>query len=381
MNNFFYRQLIKIGFLLPVLALLAAQPLAQAQTDAKSTILFILDGSGSMWARIDNDPKITIAKDVMIRLIQQLPDNVEAGLQVYGHRSKGDCNDIELMSPVGKSDKSTLIQQIQSIQPQGKTPITGSLKLAGEQLKSTEEETTVVLISDGQETCEGDPCALMRELRGQGIKMQVHVVGFDVNQDERKQLVCIAEAGGGKYFTAQNTTQLKDALTEVRKEVVEKAEIKRQEPEQATSQKVVKINRPATGTLEFKNLHSGLVDILDQQTSEKRAGYCNGCGSNTEVPTGTYKLKFRNFEVEGVEVRAGEKKVFDLNTVAGTLEFKNLQSGPVDILDQQTGEKRAGYCNGCASNTQVPTGIYKLKFPSFTMEDITVEAGQQVVIE
>ena len=381
MKHCILRQLAITGLLLLTLELLAWQPVAHAQADAKSNILFILDGSGSMWAQIDNRPKIAIAKEVMTNLIQQLPDSVEAGLEVYGHRSKGDCNDIEMMSPVGKSDRVALVQQIDSIQPKGKTPIAGSFRLAAEQLKSAEEETTVVLISDGNETCEGDPCALVRQLREQGIKVKVHVVGFDVNKDEREQLVCIAEAGDGKYFTAQNTNQLKDALTEVKKEVIEKAETKPKEPETTTSQKVVKIKRPAIGTLEFKNHQTGRIYIIDQQTGEQRGDYCNGCGSNTQVLAGTYKLKFPNFIVEGVEVGPGEKKVFDLNTVAGTLEFKNHQTGRIYIIDQQTGEQRGDYCNGCGSNTQVLAGTYKLKFPNFTVDDVVVEAGQNVVIE
>lgn len=78
----------------------------------------------------------------------------------------------------------------------------------------------MVLISDGKETCEGDPCALVRSLREQGINVRVHVVGFDVNQEERDQLVCIAEAGEGKYFSADNADQLTVALTEVKQEII-----------------------------------------------------------------------------------------------------------------------------------------------------------------
>lgn len=110
MKYSFHRNLAITGFLLLAFGVLALQPFAHAQTDtrAKSNILFILDGSGSMWAQVDNIPKIAIAKEVMIRLIQQLPDSVEAGLEVYGHRSKGDCNDIEIIAPIGKSDKTAV---------------------------------------------------------------------------------------------------------------------------------------------------------------------------------------------------------------------------------------------------------------------------------
>jgi hypothetical protein len=193
-----------------------------------ANVLFILDGSGSMWGRMKETgkevEKIVIAKDTMSDLVQDLPKSFTLGLMVYGHRRKGDCDDIELLSPLGQSDPATIIQQIQSIKPKGKTPITKSIQLAAQQLEEIEEETTIVLVSDGKETCEGDPCEYVRTLKDMGIDFTMHVVGFDVNEEERKQLACIADAGGGRYFSAQNAMQLKEAFEEVKAEVVKKVE-------------------------------------------------------------------------------------------------------------------------------------------------------------
>jgi Ca-activated chloride channel family protein len=130
-----------------------------------------------------------------------------------------------LLAPVGGSDRATLLQLIREINPKGKTPITRSFQLAADLLREAEDETTVVLVSDGKETCDADPCALVRELRRSGVRVRVHVVGFDVNTEEREQLTCIAEAGGGRYFSAVNAQQLQEALTEVRRDVVEKVEL------------------------------------------------------------------------------------------------------------------------------------------------------------
>ena len=201
------------------LVIISLLPLTQKPAfteSAKATILFILDGSGSMWAKIDNKEKITIAKGVLIELIEELPEAVHVGLEVYGHRSKGDCNDIEMLVPVGEGDKVVLREKIQSINPKGKTPITESIRLAAKHIETREEETMIVLVSDGNETCKGDPCALVKELKEKGIKFVMHVVGLDVTTQEKEQLVCIAEVGGGKYFTAQNAKQLKIAFSEVK---------------------------------------------------------------------------------------------------------------------------------------------------------------------
>jgi Ca-activated chloride channel family protein len=113
-----------------------------------------------MWGKVEGKEKIVVAREVMANLINELPEGTQVGLEAYGHRAKGDCNDIEMMVPVGASDKSAVIDQINAINPKGKTPITQSFEVAGERLKGVEEETTVVLISDGKETCAGDPGAL-----------------------------------------------------------------------------------------------------------------------------------------------------------------------------------------------------------------------------
>ena len=217
------------GILLPALilsmAFLAERSIAQSEGGSPGTnILFILDASGSMAGRIDGKPKMDVAKEVMTDLIDGLPDNLNVGLEVYGHRSKGDCDDIETMVEVGAINKQALADKINSIQPKGKTPIAKSLRVAGEKLSASEDKTTIILVSDGEETCEGDACKYVRDLRGQGINVKVHVVGFDVGEKEKKQLSCIAEAGGGRYYTAHNADQLKEALTEVKEEAVAQVE-------------------------------------------------------------------------------------------------------------------------------------------------------------
>jgi len=187
---------------------------------AKSNVVFILDGSGSMWGRLDNIEKIAIAKDKLSGLIRELPaEQFNIGLLAYGHRRKGDCDDIEILAELGKVDTSTIIKHIQSISPKGKTPITQSITLAAQQLKTSEEESTIVLVSDGEETCGGDPCDYVATLKNKGINFKMHVIGFDVNDTQKDQLSCIAKAGGGRYFNAESTAGFKKAVTAVKKEV------------------------------------------------------------------------------------------------------------------------------------------------------------------
>jgi Ca-activated chloride channel family protein len=178
-------------------------------------ILFILDASGSMWGEVEGRDKIAIAKEVMTELIRELPDRARVGLMAYGHRRKGDCSDVEELVAVSPLDRDRLTRTVQAISPKGKTPITRSVRTAAETLKALEEETTIVLVSDGKETCEGDPCALVRELKEAGLRFVLHVIGFDVTEEERRQLECMAGAGGGTYFTAKTAHEFRAAAREV----------------------------------------------------------------------------------------------------------------------------------------------------------------------
>ncbi|MCP5459647.1 MAG: VWA domain-containing protein [Gammaproteobacteria bacterium] len=319
-----------LGFVLLVFLL----PLSsQAQESGKGNVLFILDASGSMWGQVDQKPKIAIAKEVMTQLVQDLPAGIKAGLEVYGHRSKGDCNDIEVLVPIGAGDKPDLIKQIQALQPKGKTPITLALKQAAEQLRSLEDETSVVLVSDGKETCDGDPCTLVRELRQQGIKIKVHVVGFDVNQDEKEQLVCIAEAGGGRYFSADNTAQLQDALTEVKQEVV-KATVAAPPPPPPP--------KPAAPTgetgVQFQTVLAPTGEIAkDQLSYQVFSGQQDLQGNRTKVDY-SYDAK-PLFKLAPGRYHLSVKYGDNASNAAGELDFE-VKAGE---LTQQTINLNAGY--------------------------------------
>ncbi|MGE0825714.1 MAG: VWA domain-containing protein [Candidatus Binatia bacterium] len=186
---------------------------------ADASVLFVLDGSGSMWGKVGGKPKIEVARSVMGNLVNSLPENVSVGLGTYGRNRKDDCEDIEVLAPVG-SDRTAIIKAVNDLNPKGSTPLTGAIRLAAAQLRETEGNASVVIVSDGKETCEGDPCAAVREAMLQGVQLQFHVIGFDVAPDEAEQLRCVAAAGKGKYFAAANAEELGTALAQVKEEVV-----------------------------------------------------------------------------------------------------------------------------------------------------------------
>ena len=189
---------------------------AQASSE-RPKVMIVLDASGSMRAKMDGRTRMDIAKDTLSTVLSEMPGEVDIGLIAYGHRERGSCTDIETIVRSGPARQS--VPQIlglgRSLTPLGKTPLTQAVRQAAEELKYTEDKATVILITDGIETCEADPCALGRELAREGVGFTAHVVGFGMTQQEGRQVACLAENTGGKYVPANNADELTGALRDL----------------------------------------------------------------------------------------------------------------------------------------------------------------------
>jgi Ca-activated chloride channel family protein len=201
--------------LAPLLALVLSPLAAPVAAFAEGRSIIVLDGSGSMWGQIDGRPKLEIAREALKTVLAGLPPGQEVGLMAYGHREKGSCSDIELLVPPGTGTAPQIAAAADALQFLGKTPLTQAVREAAEALRSTEEKATVILITDGIETCDADPCALGRELEASGVDFTAHVVGFGLSRDEGRQVACLAEETGGRYLEAANLDSLSEALVEV----------------------------------------------------------------------------------------------------------------------------------------------------------------------
>ncbi|PIE15261.1 MAG: VWA domain-containing protein [Rhodobacterales bacterium] len=197
---------------LGLLACLSTPVLAQ---DRAATVL-VLDGSGSMWGQIDGTAKITIAQSVVDDLLKVIPAEQALGLTVYGHRRKGDCSDIETLVVPGIGTQKAISDAVHGIKPKGKTPMTDAVIAAAKSLRYTEEKATVILVSDGIETCNPDPCAAARALEDAGVDFTAHVIGFDVSDPNAvAQMQCLATETGGTFRMAGDAKELGSALVEV----------------------------------------------------------------------------------------------------------------------------------------------------------------------
>lgn len=185
-------------------------------TDAPSKVLIIHDWSNSMWGTFaDGSRKYQAGITALTNALDTGFGGRDIGYRAYGHRREGDCRDSELVSGFDALDsvRPSIVETLSAVRPKGKTPITYSLQ---EGLKDFQGGSgDILLISDGIETCDADPCDLMREWTASNVNIRVHVVGVGLNDMERTAMTCIAEESGGTYLDAQSSDGFDEALNEV----------------------------------------------------------------------------------------------------------------------------------------------------------------------
>ncbi|MGF1627079.1 MAG: discoidin domain-containing protein [Alphaproteobacteria bacterium] len=192
---------------------------------APSRVALIFDASGSMWGRdAAGTAKIEIARQVMRAVIGGMPEHVQVGLRVYGHRYPRDpkersCTDSELVVPFGPLDRERLAGAIDALNPQGQTPIGLSLASLRDDFAGVDGPKVVILVTDGIETCDPDPGDpnhppdVVRALLAEGLDIKVNVVGFDIGDGATRDFLRqISDLSGGQYFEAEDARQLQAAL-------------------------------------------------------------------------------------------------------------------------------------------------------------------------
>ena len=167
-------------------------------------ILFIFDASQSMMAFWESDRKITIARNTLISIIDSLEnlDNVQMALRVYGHQKPvppQDCSDTRLEVPFGENNAGKIRQKLRYVIPKGTTPIAGSLELGAKDFPPDCDNcrNIIILITDGIEACDGDPCEVSHNLQKQGITLKPFVIGIGIDEGFKNTFDCI-----GNYYNA-----------------------------------------------------------------------------------------------------------------------------------------------------------------------------------
>ena len=186
-------------------------PVMVAQAQSQPDTVLVLDASNSMWGQIDGVAKIEIAREALGEYVRSIAPDTRLGVFAYGHRQAGRCDDIEQVRALSRVNADQVIAQVNGLTPRGKTPLTAAIRQAADALGP--EGGSIIILTDGVETCGGDACALAAELAASGIDLTAHVVGFDIQTPgDRASLACIAQQTGGVYLDAANGQELAGAL-------------------------------------------------------------------------------------------------------------------------------------------------------------------------
>jgi len=212
MRGYSNRVAVIILILLFGINLVQAQQVTQ-NIPEKTRLLFLLDGSASMYGEWERTLKIRVARSILSKLVDSLKvdPNVELALRIYGHNSPPEdrnCEDTKLEVPFSQSNHDQIIETIRNLEPKGTTPIAYSLEQAAKDYPvSSEYRNILIIITDGIEACGGDPCKVSIALQSKGIFLRPFVIGMNMDEDYQKQFECV-----GTYFDTKKIDDFQQAL-------------------------------------------------------------------------------------------------------------------------------------------------------------------------
>ncbi len=365
----------------PRLLLLAAALPATAL--AGENLMLVLDASGSMWGQINGRSKVEIARETVAGVVQGWnPDNA-LGLVAYGHRRKGDCADIQTLIPLSPLDATAYMKTVNGLNALGMTPLSAAVQHAAEALKSSEQKATVILVSDGEETCNLDPCAVGAELEKAGVDFTAHVIGFDVsNPQHQAQLRCLAENTGGRYFNARDAAELGNAITG--------AVNASTQPALPPAPAALKAGTPIAAGADFEVTWSGPADQGDfigvfsksgERTQELTYAYArkNDAGNGEGVVSirapadaGSYALRYvspvrKQPKLAEIAIEVGE--------VEASIEAAASVPAGIDITITARGPQGRGNWVGFAPKGSAPSAYLKYRY----VKDVEVNDGAMTI--
>ena len=345
-------------------SVLPVAALAQTCNTADRSVLLILDASGSMNAKLPNgETRIAVAQRAIKGVAGFIPAQAQLSLRMYGAQSPArqkNCQDTNLAVPFGPASAAggPITASVDGAKAQGYTPIAYSLGQAANDFPADAKERVIVLVSDGKETCQGDPLVAAKALAAKGIT--VHTVGFVVDTAARGQLQAIARATGGTYFDAPVGPELPDTLKSALN---------------ACKKRVVTLPpKPQPGKLRTTSAVY-THDIINSETGQKVATF-DRMQTQVTLPAGIYEVKFGTGSWKGIEVRSGE-------TTTITPGELRVQSDSVlvhaSVVDSETGEKH-GTFDPMASKVTLMPGVYDVQFSKAVWRFVKVDGGKTTTL-
>lgn len=346
-----------------------------ARAQEKTRILFLLDGSGSMHAAMGKESRFTVAKKLLLKMVDSLQNipNLEIALRVYGHqfqKQEQNCKDTKLEIPFGQGDLEHFQKTLSTIKARGTTLIAYSLQQASNDFPDKKARNVIILITDGIEECEGDPCQVSLALQERGVILRPFIIGIGLEKEFQEQFTCI-----GRYFEANTPETFEDVMNVVIAQAINNTTVLVKLLDDFG--KATETNVPMT----FHNPKDGLKTIHLVHTLD----IYNNPDTLVLDPSNSWDLTVHTIPPiakNNIELKAGQHNDIVLDAGQGTIEliidgvsnYNNLkaiiyEAGTKNIINVQDFDKTEKYL----TNTY---DIEILSLPRIFENDIKVEQNK-----
>ena len=337
------------------------------ENTTRTRILFILDCSQSMSGRWEEDRKIDIARRFLSRTVDSLStfDNVEMALRAYGHQSvvpPQDCNDTRLEVPFAADNAYRIKRKMLSLSPKGTTPIANSLAASINDFSKCEGcRNVIILITDGIEACDGDPCAVSLELQRKGIILKPFIIGIGLAPEYEETFRCL-----GNVYNANTEERFKEVLDIVITHAINE-----------TSLQVNLIDgfgfpSETDVPMSFYNLKTGRLKYNFVHTINQR-----GVPDTLKIdPLLDYSIIVHTMppvSLESLQLAPGKHNIVAIDAPQGTLkidqekgnQYKNLQ-----FIVRQSGKMKTLCRQKMNNNKKYIAGKYDIEIPTIPVTEI-----------
>jgi Ca-activated chloride channel family protein len=372
---------VKLGIMIGLLLMIhqwsyGQTALKKTEPLKKTRILFLLDGSGSMLAKWESSDRMKVAKILLSKLVDSLAqyENLELALRVYGHqfdKEKNNCTDSRLEVAFKEGNEEQIKTRLKQIVPRGNTPITYSLEQAAKDFPVDKNARNVlILITDGLESCGGDPCAMAKALQKKRIFLKPFVIGIGIEKQFVPELACM-----GQYFNAADISSFRKVLDNVVKMALSKTtvsvELKDEQGKPVETNVNLTFINNVTEEPEYNYVHylsaAGKTDVLDID-----ALLSYDLVVNTVPPV----------ILKDLDIKPGEHNVFSAKTPQGTLYLRQDAVSPFGVTEAIVREKNSKntlVALRFGSRQKLLTGTYDLELltlPRMYLNDVEIKQSQ-----
>ena len=376
------KRLTAIALFLCCTSPLWSQTKEEVEPKPLTRILFVFDGSQSMYGRWESGTKIQVAQKLMGQMLDSLKGiqaeaNFQLALRIYGHQKPvppQDCSDTKLEVPFGKGNIYRIKNVLRALNPMGTTPIAGSLMKAADDFPPCANcRNIIILITDGVEACDGDPCVVSLRLQKQGIILKPFVIGIGMDENFKESFECV-----GTYFDAADENTFKNVLGVVISQALDNT----------TAQiNLLDINGKPTET----DVPIILYDHTSQKLKKSFVHTLNYKGQPDTLvldPLIVYDMEVHTVppvRVDSVVIHPGTHTHIGASTPQGQLELRSTtrQNTTVSCIIKPHGKNEILHVQEFGTTQRYISGIYDLEIltlPRIFQEGVKIDASSTTTI-